>query len=466
MRLKRNRDSETSEYESSFVSESGEATSCATTSATSRATTTKKYKLKSDNLIDLFNQIIMLLKDILFYFFMNIEKEEETEDDPRDNYYKKLDEKDKKYIDDIENQIKEIDGIKEEVPLKYKIIQSSMDIALKKYALGKINHLSTMSRDSGEYAKLHNYINGLIQLPIGKYINALEDKKDINVFLENVKKNLDKCVFGHEETKTQIMILLAKWFSNPSSKGMVIGIEGPMGNGKTTLCKEGICKSLGLPFGFVSLGGINDGSHLVGFDYTYDGSRCGKIADILMKTKCMNPVLYFDELDKVSTTKYGDEIINTLIHLTDSSQNDSFHDKYFSNIDFDLSKCLIIFSYNDENLINPILRDRMVTIKTSGYSLQDKIQIGKNYLIPQILANYGFEKSDLVFDDEVLSFIINETSEEKGVRNFKRSIDNIVGHFNLEKFKNKFELPMRITSSNCKKFIPKKKEDAWLSMYI
>jgi len=109
----------------------------------------------------------------------------------------------------------------------------------------------------------------------------------------------------------------------------------------------------------------------------------------------------------------------------------------------------------------------MVTIKTSGYSLQDKIQIGKNYLIPQILVNYGFEKSDLVFDDEVLSFIINETSEEKGVRNFKRSIENIIGHFNLENLKNKFELPMNITSSNCKKFIPQKPKDgAWLSMYI
>jgi hypothetical protein len=155
----------------------------------------------------------------------------------------------------------------------------------------------------------------------------------------------------------------------------------------TSLVKEGISKILNREFAFVPLGGATDSSYLEGHSYTYEGSTWGKIVDILIHSKSMNPIIYFDELDKISETPKGEEIIGILTHLTDTTQNSQFHDKYFAEIDFDLSKCLFIFSYNDPLKVNPILLDRMYKIKTSGYQVKDKIVIAQQYLIPIFSVN-------------------------------------------------------------------------------
>ena len=199
----------------------------------------------------------------------------------------------------------------------------------------------------------------------------------------------------------------------------------------TTLVKEGICKALGLPFGFIPLGGISDGSYLVGHSYTYEGSKWGRILEILMNCGCMNPILFFDELDKVSNTRYGEEIKNILIHLTDASQNTNFHDKYFSDLALDLSKCLVIFSYNDGDLINPILKDRMVTIKTHGYNMDNKVEIVNEYMLHELFEKFGFKTGEIVFTQDIIKSIIRKTAEEKGVRNLKRSLESIISEINL-----------------------------------
>jgi ATP-dependent Lon protease len=155
------------------------------------------------------------------------------------------------------------------------------------------------------------------------------------------------------------------------------------------LVKDGISKILGREFAFIALGGTGDASFLEGHGYTYEGSLWGRIVQILMESKCMNPVIYFDELDKVSDTPRGEEIIGILTHLTDTSQNSEFHDKYFSEIHFDLSKCLFIFSYNDESRINPILRDRMYRIMTKGYEKKEKSIIARNFLLTKIQTTSG-----------------------------------------------------------------------------
>ena len=216
--------------------------------------------------------------------------------------------------------------------------------------------------------------------------------KKCNEFMMNAKKTLDEAVYGLNDAKMQIMQMMAQWISNPQSIGTAIAIKGPMGTGKTTLIKDGISKILNRPFAFVALGGATDSSFLEGHSYTYEGSTWGHIVEILKQSKCMNPVIYFDELDKVSDTPKGEEIIGILTHLTDTTQNAQFKDKYFNGIDIDLSKCLFIFSYNDENKVNPILRDRMYKIETEGYNMKDKMTIVKNYLIPSIEKNIGLEK--------------------------------------------------------------------------
>jgi len=146
----------------------------------------------------------------------------------------------------------------------------------------------------------------------------------------------------------------------------------------------------------------------------------------------MNPIIYFDELDKISDTPKGEEIIGILTHLTDTSQNSKFHDKYFSEIDFDLSKCLFIFSYNDESKVNPILKDRMYRIHTSGYNKNEKTTIAKDYLLPKIIEQVKFEKEQIIIPDETIHYIIdNFTQEENGVRNLKRCLEIIYTKLNL-----------------------------------
>jgi len=202
----------------------------------------------------------------------------------------------------------------------------------------------------------------------------------------------------------------------------------------TSLIRDGISKILGREFAFIALGGAGDSSFLEGHSYTYEGSTWGKIVQILIQSKCMNPVIYFDELDKISDTPRGEEIIGILTHLTDTSQNSQFHDKYFSEVDFDLSKCLFIFSYNDESRVNPILKDRMYRIQTKGYEAKDKIVIAKNYILPKIREQVKFSEGDVIIPEDTIQYIASNealTNGEAGVRNLKRCLEIIHTKLNL-----------------------------------
>ena len=326
-----------------------------------------------------------------------------------------------------------------EIPYRLLILQSSMPTPFKTIAIQKLNFLKSMQPGDSEYHKVKYWVDNFMKIPFGVNkslsVNLKEDGIDkCNEFLTNAKETLDKCVYGLENAKLQIMQLLGQWITNPTSVGTAIAIKGPPGSGKTMLIKEGISKILGREFAFITLGGAADGSYLEGHSYTYEGSSWGKIVQILKETKCMNPVIYFDELDKVSDTPRGQEIIGILTHLTDTTQNDKFHDKYFSEIDFDLSKCLFIFSYNDENLVNPILKDRMYRIQTKEYDTKEKIIIAKNFLIPKIRDQVCFSEEDVLIPDDTLHFIIsnqNMTKNEKGVRNLKRCLEIIFTKLNL-----------------------------------
>jgi ATP-dependent Lon protease len=165
----------------------------------------------------------------------------------------------------------------------------------------------------------------------------------------------------------------------------------------------------------------------------------------------MNPVFFFDELDKLSDTPKGEEVTGILTHLTDTTQNSQFHDKYFSEIDFDLSKCLFIFSYNDETKVNPILKDRMYRIQTKGYETKEKIVIARDYLLPVIREQVNFTIDEVIITDDTLQYIItseNLTQGESGVRNLKRCLEIIHTKLNLFRLmkpdQNLFEKEMKI----------------------
>ena len=364
--------------------------------------------------------------------FKKLNKSEKTLNDR--SYFKKLD------IDNQKKIIKEIrkinDIIKIEKPYKILLLESEIPYIFKSHAIKKINLLKYMETGTSEYYKIKNWVDTFMSIPFGIYKNmdiSIDDGiEKCHNFIENAKVILDTAVYGLNDAKLQLMQYLGQLITNPSSIGTSIAIHGVPGSGKTTLLKEGVSKILNRPFAFIALGGATDSSFLEGHSYTYEGSIWGKIVQILIDSKCMNPVIYFDELDKISETPKGEEILNILVHLTDTSQNNEFHDKYFTEVNFDLSRCLFIFSYNDESKISPILLDRMYKIKTDGYSSKEKIVISNNYLLPKIREQIKFNTNEIIIDNEVLSYIIEKyTSGEKGVRNIKRCLEIIYSKLNL-----------------------------------
>lgn len=260
-----------------------------------------------------------------------------------------------------------------------------------------------------------------------------------NNYIANVRSSLDKAVYGHKEAKKQIERLFAQWI-NGETKGAVLGLHGPPGTGKTSLAKKGLSncliddENIKRPFVFLPIGGSTNGSTLVGHNYTYVGSSWGRIVDSLMDCGCMNPIIFIDELDKISNTEYGKEIVSILTHLTDSTQNDHFEDKYFSGIPFDLSKALIVFSYNDISAIDPILRDRITNIDVSAYNINEKIIIIKQYMLPEIYKDMGFNDNEIVFSDDIIKYIINTFTNEAGVRKIKEKLVDIIREINLSMF--------------------------------
>lgn len=384
----------------------------------------------------------------------------------------------------LKKQMKDVATVSkhESVPAKFRILDLPIPESVKALVIKKIDLINEM--DGGESYKLRNWVDGFLRLPFGTNVPLpvkLEDgPKPCAEFLSDTRKSLDVSVYGMNGAKSQIMQILAQWISNPSSVGNVIALKGPPGVGKTSFARNGIANALKRPFEFFSLGGATDSSTFVGHSYTYEGSTWGRIVDGLMHAKCMNPVMYFDELDKVSTTPQGEEIISMLIHLTDRSQNSQFHDRYFSGVDFDLSQCLFVFSFNDENKVHPILRDRMQVIHCAGYNADEKKIILNQYIWPQILERIKMTDA-LTITDEAIKFLISEYShEEEGVRNLIRSVETLITRINLLRiadeataksypFYMKISLPMSITPENVKHVLQdltRQDNESWRRMYV
>ena len=284
-----------------------------------------------------------------------------------------------------------------------------------------------------------------------------KNMKEITDYMTDVKKTLDKAVHGHDKAKKQIERIIGQWI-NGQQDGYCFGFEGPPGCGKTSLAKRGISNCLkddkgnSRPFAMIQMGGDSNGSTLHGHNYTYVGSTWGSIVQILIDKKCMNPIIFIDEVDKISRTENGKEIVGILTHLLDPAQNDCFQDKYFTGIDLDLSKALFILSYNDVDAIDKILLDRVHRIKFNSLSLEDKLIICNTHILPEVYKKMGLEEM-IHFTDDVLKFIIDEYTAESGVRKLKEILFEIVGEINLDVLKNSdknYELPIQINIEDVK----------------
>ena len=326
-------------------------------------------------------------------------------------------------------------------------LNNKKDISKMSLIICRDTIINSIDLNSGNYIFLNNLItnNNLLKKNyniiniacIERYINAIYTyNTEINNYLSDINNKLETSVYGHKRAKNYIERILASWITGTQT-GICFGFEGPPGVGKTSLAKYGISKCLydtsgeTRPFNFIAIGGSNHGSIIDGHSYTYLGSTWGKIVDILMTSKCMNPIIFIDEIDKVSKTENGKEIISILTHLTDPTQNAHFQDKYFSNIDLDLSKAIFIFSYNDVETIDRILLDRIHRIKFDHLTLTEKTIISKQYIIPEICKNSGLTEC-INIEDEIIKFIINNYTNESGVRKLKEILYEIISHINLE----------------------------------
>jgi ATP-dependent Lon protease len=299
------------------------------------------------------------------------------------------------------------------------------------------------------------------------HIKEIETKySEINKYMLNVKATLDNAVHGHDKAKKQIERIIGQWI-NGKQDGYCFGFEGPPGVGKTSLSKKGLADCLkdengeSRPFAMIQMGGDSNGSSLHGHNYTYVGSTWGSIVQILIDKKCMNPIIFIDEIDKISKTEHGKEIVGILTHLLDPAQNDCFQDKYFSGIDLDLSKALFILSYNDVDAIDKILLDRVHRIKFKSLTLDEKIVISNTHILPEVYDKMGLTGM-IYFTDDVLKFVIDEYTSEPGVRKLKEILFEIVGEINLDILKNfytTYDIPIKITVNDIKtKYFKDKQE--------
>ena len=405
------------------------------------------------------------------------------------NYEQTLEKKEKYNILDIKNNLYDIENVylKE---LKDKNIEKIIDFytsGKREFLISNICYFNTLIKSNGlknkkmrhsgkknsemreiiknflentEYLKLFPQIEEKVYketnientFDINNKIKNIKFKcKEVEKNISNIKDCLDDSVHGHKNAKRQVERIIGQWISG-EQKGYCFGFEGPPGVGKTSLAKHGLSQCLKdedgnpRPFAFIALGGSCNGSTISGHNYTYVGSTWGKIVDILMDKKCMNPIIFIDELDKVSNTEHGKEIIGILTHLIDQTQNDKFEDKYFSGVSLDLSKVLFIFSYNNVDTIDRILLDRIHRIKFDSLSCEDKIVICNKYLLPEIYGNMSMQNI-ILLKDKILEFIINTYTMEAGVRKLKEILFEIVSEINLQLLENKeiFEIPLIVT---------------------
>jgi len=280
----------------------------------------------------------------------------------------------------------------------------------------ELDKLQRINPQAAEFPVAMNYVEFMLDLPWHDYT---QDDFD----LKRARKILDKDHFGLEKVKTRILEYLAVLKLKQDMKGPILCLYGPPGVGKTSLGKS-IAKSLNRQYVRMSLGGVHDEAEIRGHRKTYIGAMPGKILQNLKKAKSSNPVFILDEIDKVRSDFRGDPS-SALLEVLDPEQNNTFGDNYLE-IDYDLSKVLFIATANSLDTIHPALRDRMEIIELTGYTVEEKLQIALQHLVPKQVTEHGLKKSDLKFSKEALLKIIDAYTRESGVRTLERKIGSVV----------------------------------------
>jgi ATP-dependent Lon protease len=290
----------------------------------------------------------------------------------------------------------------------------------------QISKLARMNPNSGEFGVQTNYVELLLDLPFGEYTT---DNFDLN----HAETVLNEDHFGLEKVKERIIEHLAVLKLKGNLKSPIICLYGPPGVGKTSLGKS-VAKALNRKYVRMSLGGLKDESEIRGHRKTYIGAMPGRILQNLKKVQSSNPVFILDEIDKIGSDYHGDPS-SALLEVLDPEQNTTFYDNFLET-EYDLSKVLFIATCNNLSTIQPALRDRMEIIEVSGYTVEEKIEIAKQHLLPKQVEENGLKKAQLKLTDKQLEYIVENYTAESGVRGLEKKISKVARYLAVHVAKN------------------------------
>ena len=333
---------------------------------------------------------------------------------PERDYVKNLKRKDRSDLGKIVVSKKKLPV----VPLRVKVLQSHLPEPLKNKLF------SDLSQSVSD--KNMQWILKAIKIPLKVF------HPPPPFGLRKAREYMDEVIVGHEMAKKEILKVVQQCILNPEAEPAAysIGLEGPPGSGKTQFVKQAVAKALNRPIISLPVGGVTDGNTLLwGHNYTYEGSKEGRLVGGMIEHECCNPIVYIDEIDKISSGTHSD-LSASLLHLIDPSANTKLRDRYFHDIDIDFSKCVFIFSYNDASQVNPILLNRIKRIPFPRPSTTDMYKILKTIIIPRVQKRI---KSNATFTNDAIDMIIEEgNATDNGMRELERIVDHVLTDLELE----------------------------------
>lgn len=287
---------------------------------------------------------------------------------------------------------------------------------VKKLFYKELEKLGRMNPQGAEYTVQLNYLDLMLDLPWGEF------SKD-NLDLKRAAKILERDHYGLEKVKERILEYLAVLKLKGNMKSPILCFYGPPGVGKTSLGKS-IAEALGRKYVRMSLGGLHDESEIRGHRKTYIGAMPGRVIQNIKKAAISNPVFVLDEVDKLSRSNHGDPS-SALLEVLDPEQNSEFYDNYIET-EYDLSRVMFIATANNLGTIQAPLRDRMEIIEVNGYTIEEKVEIAKRHLLPKQIKEHGITKKDIGLDKRVLEKLVEEYTNESGVRGLDKMVAKVV----------------------------------------